>query len=131
MTLDSEVGKFEDLANDILNLDNRMLSCTIVRNPQGATIARVVKSEFPQSLGKPDGTNGMAAHWGILAFNAMERLDTVRSKAKYLAIGREDNKTLIFPLDESRSLMVIMTTSNDAEATKMYDIVIQLISTKY
>ena len=132
MTLESEVGKFEGLANDVLNLDNRMISCTIIRNPQGATIARVVRSEFQQSLGKPlDGTNGMAAHWGILAFNAMERLDTVRSKAKYLAIAREDNKTLIFPLDESRSLMIILTITNDSEATEMYEMAMRLVSTKY
>jgi len=68
----------------------------------------------------------MAAHWAILAFNAMERLNEVRSKAKYLCVGREKNKALIFPINSA--LMMIMVLNVRTEATEIYELTTKFIS---
>ena len=69
----------------------------------------------------------MAGQWAIRAFNAMERLDAVRSKAKYLSVGRESSKTLIFPLKMSDNVMIIMTIRSRAEATEIFDTVTKFV----
>ena len=127
MIPESDKQRLDALANDIVNLDQRIISCTIVSNPQGSTISRAVRAEFQQILKPLSEIDGMAGHWAIRAFNAMERLDAIRSKVKYLSVGRESSKTLIFPVKMSDNLMIIMTIRSRTEATEIFDIVTKFV----
>jgi len=128
MIPDSDKRSLETLASDIMNLDPRIYACTIVSNPEGSTIVRVVRAEFRHSLtSHAQESDGMAGHWAIRAFNAMERLDAIRSKAKFIAVGRETNQTMIFPVSISDNLMVIMTIGAKTESTEIFEIVTRFI----
>ena len=60
-----------------------------------------------ESLNQRSG--GMVGQWGILAFKAMARLDGVRTKAKYIVVGREKFNALIFPVESERNLIIGLT----------------------
>jgi len=133
MILETEKHAYNDLAIDILNLDQGILSNIIVSNPEGSILARAAKSESQTEVGKLDeNTAGMAAHWAILAFNLMKRLDTARSPAKYLSVGREDRQTLIFPvvLAGGSSPMIILVLRSHKEITDIYEKIVKLATKK-
>ena len=88
---DSRVGqaKARSLATDILNLDPRIYSCAIVSYPQGSIIARAVRAAFQTTLGSlVQETDGMAGHWAIRAFSAMERLNATRFESEIYCSGK-------------------------------------------
>ena len=128
MIPESDKRSLESLANDIMNLDPRIFSCSIVSNPQGSTMARVSRegSEQIPSFSTRD-TEGMAGHWAIRAFNVMERLDVVNTKSRYLVVGRDANKTMIFPLTLSDNYMIIVTIKARTEATEIFEIMMKFI----
>jgi hypothetical protein len=125
---ESDKRKLEALATDILNLDPRIYSCAIVSNPQGSVIARAVRAEFQITLGSlVQETDGMAGHWAIRAFSAMERLNATRSKVKYIVVGREKNKALIFHFDVLDNLLIIMSIYLNAESTELFETVTKFV----
>jgi len=90
-----------------------------IRN--GSTLVEIVKSEFKQNFGAiSQRSNGMAGRWGILAFNSMERLEPVTSKAKYLVMVREDYNGLIFPVNLSEDVMISLIINSKTEADVIY-----------
>ena len=128
MIPESDKKRLEALANDIMNLDLRIFTCAIVSSPEGSDIARAVRAEYQQTLRSlAPLTDGMAGHWMIRAFNSMEHLDAFRSKTKFVVAGRETNTTLIFPLNLSKNLMVIMTIRIKTEATEIFEMVTRFI----
>jgi hypothetical protein len=125
---ETDKKRLETLANDIMNLDNRIFTCNIVSCPDGSDIARVVRTEFQQSLSSlAPLTGGMAGHWVMSAFHTMKRLDAFRSKTRFLAVGRETNMTLIFPFNTEGTLMIIMTILAKTEPTEIFEIVTRFI----
>jgi len=62
----------------------------------------------------------MAGRWGILAFNSMERLEPVTSKAKYLVMVREDYNGLIFPANLSEEVMISLIFDSKTQADGVY-----------
>jgi len=119
-----EAGKraFSDLANEIINLDPGILSCVLLSDPQGSVLARVAQREFQHDLDLPKDTEGMAGHWAILAFNAMKRLDAARSKTKFIVVGCEDHKALIFPVSyQGNDLLLIMSVRLRLETSDLYE----------
>ena len=116
--------RFESLANNILDLDSKILSILIVGIRNGSTLAEQVRSEFKQSFGSmSQRSNGMAGKWGILAFSSMERLEPVKSKAKYLLMMREDYVEMIFPATIPEDVMLGVTLDPKAEPAGIYHIV--------
>jgi hypothetical protein len=69
----------------------------------------------------------MAGHWAIRAFSAMERLNAIRPKVRYIVVGREKNKALIFPITVSDNLLVIMSIYLNAESTELFKIVTKFV----
>jgi len=113
--------RFESLAKSILDLDTNILSISIVGIRNGSTLVELVKSEFKQNLGSiSQRSNGMAGRWGILAFNSMERLEPVTSKAKYLVMVREDYNGLIFPANLSEEVMISLIFDSKTQADGVY-----------
>jgi hypothetical protein len=93
----------------------------IVGIRSGSTLAEQVRSEFKQNFGSmSQRSNGMAGKWGILAFNAMERLEPVTSKAKYLLLVRENYIGMIFPVHADEEVMVGLTIDPKADAATIY-----------
>ena len=73
-------------------------------------LAEATKPEMRNNLGSLNQrSGGMVGQWGILAFKAMSRLDGLRTKAKYIVVGREKFNALIFPVESDRNLIVGMT----------------------
>jgi hypothetical protein len=68
-------------------------------------------------------SNGMAGKWGILAFSSMERLEPVKSKAKYLLMMREDYVEMIFPATIPEDVMLGVALDPKAEPARIYQIV--------
>ncbi len=132
MIQDTERRVYTDLTADILNLEPGILSCVIISDPQGSVLARAAKPEFQHDFGNLQGnTEGMAAHWALLAFNAMKRLDPVRSKVKYISIGREDHKTLLSPVNfHGTDLMIIMAVKFGNESTEIHDKIMKLLASR-
>jgi hypothetical protein len=130
MILDTEKQASNSLAAEILNLDPGILSCVLTRSPQGAILTKAVKSESRNNLGKLSGeTEGMAAHWALLAFNSMKRLDAERSKTKYIVVGREEYKTLIFPASlHGSNIMLILTSTLQTNVEEIYTRIMKIMT---
>ena len=127
MAMQQEHKNYDSLAHSILNTDPRIFSCIIISNPHGATLAEAERTEMRDKLGGlTRRSNGMAGHWGILAFKAMERLDGVRTKAKYIVVGRKDYNAMIFPVSLPEDLMIALTFKLKTEAGELFDIVVKL-----
>jgi hypothetical protein len=121
--------RFESLAKSILDLDTNILSISIVGIRNGSTIVEMVKTEFKQNFGAiSQRSNGMAGRWGILAFNSMERLEPVKSKAKYLVMVREDYNGLIFPANILEEVMISLIIDSKAEAAGIYQKVLSSLT---
>jgi hypothetical protein len=119
--------KLRILSDAILDSNPEILAAYLLRYPNGAVIAESVRSEFNRSLsGLSQTANGMAPQWDIVAFNLMQRLDSFRSKARYLAIGRDDLKGLIFPVPPSESTYIVLTLAKTANLDEIYESVIEL-----
>jgi len=102
--------KYVAMAESFVDLDSRIYSCLIVHNPSGAMLGEATKPEMRNNLGSlSEKSGGMVGQWGILAFKAMSRLDGVRSKAKYIVVGREKFNAIIFPLESDQDLIVGLT----------------------
>jgi len=120
--------KYESFANSILDLDSRIRACIVVKNPDGAILAEAVKPEFKNSLGSlAQRTNGMVGTWAILAFSVMERLEKARSKMKYLAFGRENDKGMLFPANIFGGIMIGLTIEAKTETTEIYQLVMKSV----
>jgi hypothetical protein len=112
---------YEDMATNIVNLDSRIYSCLIVSNPGGAMLAEATKPEMRNNLGSLNQrSGGMVGQWGILAFKAMARLDGVRSKAKYIVVGREKFNALIFPVESEPNLIIGLTFDAGANPREIF-----------
>jgi hypothetical protein len=121
--------RFESLANSVLGLDNGILSIMVVGIRTGSTLAEQVRSEFKQNFGSmSQRSNGMAGKWGILAFNSMERLEPVKSKAKYLLMVRENYIEMMFPANIPEDVMIGITIDPKAEAAGIYQVVHEFLS---
>ena len=87
------------MSSRILESDQKILACHPF-DPTGSVLAESVRPEYRVKLGGIGrAAGGMAPTWGIRAFNLMQRLDEFSSKARYLSIGRDDNKGMIFLLN--------------------------------
>ena len=120
--------KFESLANYILSLNYGIYSTIIVDVRNGSTLVEQVKSEFKQNFGSmSQRSNGMAGKWGILAFNSMERLEPVKSKAKYLLMVRENYIEMIFPANIPEEVMVGLAIDPKADVSEIYQAVLPFL----
>jgi hypothetical protein len=121
--------KFESLANYILSLNYGIYSTIIVDVRNGSTLVEQVKSEFKQNFGSmSQRSNGMAGKWGILAFNSMERLEPVKSKAKYLLMVRENYIEMIFPANIPEEVMLGLAIDPKADVSLIYQVVLAFLS---
>ncbi len=122
---------YQSLAEDILRLDSRIFSVYIVTNPTGSVLSEAVKPEYRNELGSyVQKANGMAPLWGLLVFTILQRLDSFRSKVRYVSVGRENYKGVLFFVPPHDSLMIILTTDKRAESSGMYEMVIQFIGNR-
>jgi hypothetical protein len=93
----------------------------IVSNPSGAVFAEATKTEMRGNLGSlVERSGGMVGQWVLLAFKAMARLDGVRTKAKYLAVGREKFNALIFPTEPDNDALVGITFDADTNPREIF-----------
>jgi hypothetical protein len=116
-----DTRRYESIANSIVNLDSRIYSCLIVSDPSGATLAEATKPEMKYNLGSlTQQSGGMVGHWGIQAFKTMARLDGIRTKARYIVVGREKFNAIIFPLESEKNLMIGMTFDPDANPREIF-----------
>jgi hypothetical protein len=124
----AENRKYESFANGILSLDSRIFSSIVVKNPGGAILAEAVRPEMKNTLGTlSQRTEGMVGMWGILAYNAVMRLEKARSKTKYLTIGRETTKGMLFPANIFEGVMIGLTIELRTEATEIYELVMKFV----
>jgi len=94
-------------------------------------MAEAVKPEYRGDLGNFSQIgNGMGPSWVIHVFSTVQRFDAFRSKAKYLSIGRERFKGVIFPVPSRSGIIVILGTDYGAESTELYELVIQFVERK-
>lgn len=113
---------YDALAKSIMNTDPRIFSSLVISDPSGAILGEARRNEMLQNLGSLITHNsGMAGHWGILAFKAMERLDGVRTKAKYIVVGRERYNALIFPVSAPSSLMIALVFQLKTDPAELYE----------
>src|SRR5579864_2238852 len=113
--------RYETIADSIVNLDSRIYSCLIVHNPSGATLAESTKQEMRNNLGSlSKKSGGMVGQWGILAFKAMARLDGLRTKARYIVVGREKFNALIFPIESETDLLIGLTFDAEANPREIF-----------
>jgi hypothetical protein len=104
----------------------------IVGIRSGSTLAEVVRSDSRQSSGSiSQRSNGMAGKWGILAFNSMERLEPVPSKAKYLVMVGEGYIGMVFPVRIAEEIMVGLTIDPKAEPAGIYQLVQTFLSEEF
>jgi hypothetical protein len=112
---------YEVMADSIVNLDSRIYSCLIVSNPSGAMLAEATQPEMRNNFGSLNQrSGGMVGQWGILAFKAMARLDSVSSKAKYIVVGREKFNALIFPVKSESDLLIGISFDVAANPREIY-----------
>ena len=115
------------LADTILDLNAEIFAVYFLQHPNGSVIAESVRSEFSRSLsGLSQTANGMAPQWDLVAFSLMRRLDNVRSKERYLAIGRDNLKGLIFPVPPSETIYIVLTLAKTADMDAVYESVVEL-----
>jgi hypothetical protein len=120
--------KYESFAEGILDLDSRILSSIVMKNPGGAILAEAVRPELKNTLGTlSQRTDGMVGKWGILAYNALARLENARSKTKYLSVGRETTKGMLFPASIFEGVMIGLTIELKTEATEIYELVMKFV----
>jgi hypothetical protein len=129
MILETEKQAYSSLAIEILNLDPGLLSCVVISSPEGSILAKSVKPEFRIDFSKLSGNGeGMAAHWALLAFNTMKRLDEQRSKTKCIVVVREEYNTIIFPANfHGAEIMLIMSVSLRTHLTQTYEQIMKTI----
>ncbi len=60
-------------------------------------------------------------HWGMVAFKAMTRLDGMRSKTRYIVVGREEYNAIIFPVGNEQGLMVAATFELMTNPREIFD----------
>jgi hypothetical protein len=114
---------FESVVERIVNLDYRIYSCLIVSSPSGAALAEVTRPEMRNTLGNLNQkSDGMVGQWGILAFKALSRLNGVRTRAKYLVVGREKFNAIIFPMRLEAEVLIGLTFDPKANPTEIYDL---------
>ena len=117
-----------NIADKILRVDQEVIGCYIVRVPDGAVLADMVKSEYRSTV-KPFGATGagMASKWGLMGLSASKRMDGERGKTKYLIAARERFVTLLFlsPHDDSMEIGIMLTP--DVEPSKIYEKVMKLL----
>ncbi|HXQ93354.1 MAG TPA: hypothetical protein VN739_10145 [Nitrososphaerales archaeon] len=65
-------------------------------------------------------TGGMVGHWRIVAFKAMIRLDDVRTKTKYVVIGRKKYNAFVFPVEFEKNLMIAVTFEASADPREIF-----------
>ena len=101
-----------------------------VRN--GSTLVELARPEFKQNFDSlSQRSNGMAGKWGILAFNSMERVEPVKSKAKYLLMVREDYLEMVFPANIHEDVMLGLTIDPKADAAGIYQLVHTFLSEEF
>lgn len=122
--------KAESLARYILDLDPSVLSVIIVDLQNGSTLAELVKSSSAgQSFGfTTQKNNGMAGRWAILAYNSMERLETLPSKKRYLLMVNESCTRLIFQTKLSEAVLIGMTLERKAADFGIFHQVQEILS---
>lgn len=119
-----DTQKFYALTDSILELDPDILGVYLIQDPTAAVLAESVRPEFRNTLvGLSQTADGMAAQWDIVAFKLMQRLDRFRTKLRYLEIGRDDFKGLIFQMPSSDDLFVILTLGKEANGIGIYNTV--------
>jgi hypothetical protein len=104
-----------------MDTDPRIYSCLIVRDPSGAALAEVTRPEMRDNLGSlTERSGGMVGQWGILAYKALSRLDGVRTKAKYIVVGREKFNGLIFPIESDRDILLGITFDAETNPREIF-----------
>ena len=123
-----DLTKFQRLTDEILGSNPDILGAYLLNATNRAVIAESVCPEFRKSLsGLSQTANGMVSQWNIAAFGLFQRLDSFRSKARYLVIGRDDLKGLIFPLPPSETIYVVLSITKAADAAAIYESVIAMV----
>ncbi len=104
-----------------MDIDPRIYSCLIVANPSGAALAEVTRPEMRHNLGSLiERSGGMVGQWGILAYNALSRLDGVRTKAKYIVVGREKFNGLIFTIESDKDILLGITFDPETNPREIF-----------
>ncbi len=116
------------LAERILRVDQEVIGCYIVRVPDGAVLADLIKSDYRSTV-KPFGATGagMASKWGLMGLAASKRMDDERGRTKYLVAAREKFVTLLLLSPHDNSLEIGIMLTPDVEPSKIYEKVMKLL----
>ncbi len=118
----------DELGHRILELDENIVGCYIIRVPDAVVIADLVGEEYKSTV-KPfaNAGAGMAAKWGLVGLSASRRMDSDRGRTLYLTAARETFVSLLFlhPRNENLEIGVMLTP--DVEPRKIYDIAMKEI----
>jgi len=122
----------ENFANGILDLDSRIFSVIIAKIPGGATLAESVRPEMQSNFGSlSKRTDGMIGKWMILAFSAMERIEKAKWKSKYVSVGRENHKGMVFPAEIFGGVMIGLKIEMKTECTEIYELVMKFVEENF
>lgn len=109
------------MADSILGLDSRIISLMIVSIRTGSTLVERTRSDQRSTFGSiSERSNGMAGKWEILAFNSMERLEPVKSKAKYLCFVTENYTEIVFSSFLEEDVMFSLVVEPGTESLAIY-----------
>jgi hypothetical protein len=111
------------LGHRILELDENVVGCYIIRVPDAVVIADLVREEY-QSTVKPfaHAGAGMAAKWGLVGLSASKRMDNDRGRTLYLVAARETFVSLLFLHPRNENLEIGIMLTPDVEPRKIYDL---------
>ncbi len=70
----------------------------------------------------------MAGKWGILAFNSMERLEPIKSTARYLLMVRENYSEMMFPAKIPEEVMIGLAIDSKKEPSEINQVVHAFLS---
>ena len=116
---------YQKLAEDIVNLDSGILSAHLTSNPAGSVLGEYLRSEYRKEIGTaPDRADGMIPKWVVSIFNTLRRMDSFRSKTRYVIVGRDRYIGIFFLLASNEDVLIAMTLEKNKRApVEIYEMV--------
>jgi predicted ArsR family transcriptional regulator len=113
--------------NEMISALDQNICASSIADVTGKLLGRIIKHGYESRL---DIDKETKEHWGawvaiITALTSQQ--DKILSKAQYIAVGREEFKSLIIPFHEF-GLIVNLTIEKNAEATSVTDKVSRLFN---
>ncbi len=105
-------------------MDPRIISVHLATSPTGALLGETVRPENRKEIGTtPERADGMLPQWGVSVFHILQRLDSFRSKTRYVAVGRDRFSGMFFPFASNENVLIAMTLDKKAVPAEIYEIV--------